>query len=336
MGMGDSAVNYVRGEVINPQLCKLVPDFAKREDLKLSCLHDGLQEWMRADQEFDCEEKLMTSGTSSDQEWARVCDTKKMEGDSPFHPNYSGYTLINKIATNNIRTMLLGHTHYSSLEIYQPGTKLVPDSVVLDEASQERYAQLETVNPIRNYGAGITKEDSLKKPHIMEDSEGFGRLLLKAASHSFRSVLDNHELVIARLTTVADMSSQVFGNDGDYYGFSALEFKKTEKRRASDNIPQLNGIYLYRYVKETKGYELVGGGQHPDWGHLEMDRTKDVRYRKLEQIKRETTGGLKDEASDYKYLCAENYSDDANLWRRVFTLKTEPDDGKESAPFKCD
>jgi hypothetical protein len=322
----------------------LVPEWAKRQELKLSCLHDGLQEWMRPDAEFDCEEKLLIPAAKGAPNYARVCDLEKMKDEkTPYlHPNYSGYTLINKLATENVRTLLLGHIHYSSLEIYQPGTKLVPETVVLDQASHEKFAALEAQNPIRNDSAGINPTTRLKETSIEEDNKGFIRLLIKAAGHSFHNTLENHELVIARLTTVANMSSQTYldektKSEGDYYGFSVLEFKDKPTQQMNTPVPQLNGIYLYRYRESDGSYGLVGGDKNKQPAHLDIDRLMDVRFRRLAQIRDETTGSSLDNinSSDFGYLCGKNYKDDNNLLRTIFKLKTEHGDGEPVPPANC-
>src|SRR5262249_30211755 len=48
-----SPINYLVGSVFNPAVCKL-PDWALPRSQEEKCAHDGLQEWMRHDEEFDC------------------------------------------------------------------------------------------------------------------------------------------------------------------------------------------------------------------------------------------------------------------------------------------
>jgi hypothetical protein len=65
--------NFVVGSVINPKLCALIPAFAQTDEQAVSCLHDGLQEWMLADPEFDC--------ADADRKGDGRCDIAKIKSD---------------------------------------------------------------------------------------------------------------------------------------------------------------------------------------------------------------------------------------------------------------
>ncbi len=149
-GMAESFKNYVKGEILNPQFCKLVPDWGKSDKAKLDCIHDGLQEWMRPDPYFDClNEHLLEEGSEYYLEGGKktfITRHQKVSGkeilylekeapevgkcnidlfkpskaNEKFHPYYSGFAIIHRIATSEINTMLLGHTHYNNLEVEQP------------------------------------------------------------------------------------------------------------------------------------------------------------------------------------------------------------------------
>src|SRR6185503_118351 len=112
------------------------------------CMHDGLQEWMRADEEFDCaNEDRLPDGR---------CDVSLFDPNRPSaerrHPKFSGYDLIHKIATSpNVRTVLLGHTHNNSMEMFQEGDELVPGKVFLDAEQTDKYEAMEVKNPLRGF-----------------------------------------------------------------------------------------------------------------------------------------------------------------------------------------
>jgi hypothetical protein len=147
-GMAESFKNYVNGEILNPQFCKMVPSWAQTDKKNLDCIHDGLQEWMRPDPYFDClnehivkegqeyfvkdgkkvfitryskdvdnvELKKLKAG-SSEIGRCNIALFKPSEANEKFHPYYSGFALIHRIAVEEINTMLLGHTHYNNLEV---------------------------------------------------------------------------------------------------------------------------------------------------------------------------------------------------------------------------
>jgi len=169
-GMGNVAKNFVMGEHVLPNLCKKAPKklINSSTSLKLSCLHDGLQEWMRAEFKFDCAESYkyhvgehVVTDDYQDLGELKVgdplvgsCDLLSMRLDKERHPLYSGYQLVHLLAvSSNIHTYIIGHTHYNTLEILQKGDKLVEDQVLLDEASHKKREHFKTVfeslNPVR-------------------------------------------------------------------------------------------------------------------------------------------------------------------------------------------
>ncbi len=232
-GMSESALNYVRGEVINPIICDTSLD--NIQSVGLSCLHDGLQEWMRADQEFDCPSRyIFESGPL-----VGTCDRARLKKDGG-NSVYSGYQLINELSSRKqIRTLLLGHTHYNSLEILGPGQALVPETVVLDKKTKKHLAILEEFSPTRDYSvtddrAGIKKENNL---FVLD---------LKQAGHDFRRVLDGHELAILRMTTTAILTTQQTVADKQLMdGFTVFEvFAKQDQRQV--HLPQLNAVRYYQ------------------------------------------------------------------------------------------
>jgi hypothetical protein len=256
VGMGQSVVNYVKDSTVTPVLCKL-PDWALTTAQKEDCLHDGLSEWMRADEEFDC--------AASERLGDGRCNVALFDTSLPpaqrRHPLFSGYDFVHKLATNpNVRTLILGHTHYNALEILQPGEALVPDEVAIDQLDKKLAAKLaayEVENPVRAFAWQQRTPAAVRHADADADAEydplklraegitsqnGHFLMLLGAASHTFRRVVegDRRELAILRLTSNADMTSQKLDRkDGN--GFSVLHF--TRKKDGRDYaLPQVNKV----------------------------------------------------------------------------------------------
>lgn len=231
--MGDSALNYLRGEVINPVLCKT--SLSELTSMEVSCLTDGLQEWMRADQEFDCRSwYLFESGDRSG-----MCDRKRMKAEGKSSV-YSGYQLIHQLASKQqIRTLLLGHTHYNSLEVFVPGEELIPETVTLGPDIQKRLAHLEKVAPARR------ESMTMNLDAIMEENNIF-RLDLKAAGHNFKRTLSGHELAVLRMTTTAELTEQRTRDDRNFMdGFTLFEvFPENDSR--GYRLPQINRVYYFQ------------------------------------------------------------------------------------------
>lgn len=270
-GMGQSGGNYVSGEYVNPTLCNNLPSWATSNDRALSCLHDGLQEWMRADEEFDCnDEERLADGK---------CNTALYDPNSTSaerrHPYYSGYDLIHKIVTHSrVRTLLLGHTHYNQLNVAQSGDQLVPDRVVLDGDQGRALATLEVENPVRGFAwawAKIRGQDTNTKTYdparleahgIIKENDRFVQLLAQAG-HSFNRVLEGNkrELVILRLTSNSDMTSQRY-NSETMMGYATFAVNKKADVRAYD-APQINEVTFH----------INRGGQFGTVASVPIDRT---------------------------------------------------------------
>jgi hypothetical protein len=285
-GLMDSIVNYVRGEVLNPKVCELVPDWAKSTKRKLSCLHDGLQEWMRADPEFDCDNKqLLTSGPKAGQ-----CNQelyKPIAGGLKYHPMYTGYYLIHRMATNpRVRTVLLGHTHFNSIEILQPGDSLVPDKVVFDFEQHKIAAQIDQANPVRvtshtrelEVSQGRTPDFTKAPPklpdgksydlrfHGIYKEDGFFAQDLTEAGFQFQRRVKDRELAILRLTSVSDLSAQeLLLDQTPMYGFSVLGVSRSPS--STSVAPQINSITFYQ--RDAK----AGAAKFRIVGEKELDRS---------------------------------------------------------------
>ncbi|MBS2017499.1 MAG: metallophosphoesterase [Deltaproteobacteria bacterium] len=266
-GMDESAKNYVQGEVLNPKICEHVPSWAMGRDQKLSCLHDGLQEWMRPDPEFDCDEEDRLPNDPDGR-----CDVQRFRTQRDAHPWYSGYAILAKLHQRSaVRTMILGHTHYNSVEMFESGTPLVPDRVVLDAKS---LAAREAENPFRAKALGLTPETaetSSEHQGIVKEGENLV-VDLEAAGHSVfdpRRGMDRlqgtgRELAILRLTSNSDLSGQTYRGKA-MYGFSVLRLTTRADARRYGH-PQINAVRFF----------LNDGGSASLVSELTLDRTKTV------------------------------------------------------------
>jgi hypothetical protein len=331
-GMDESIVNYLGGEVVNPKLCKNLPDSLKGDNQKMSCLHDGLQEWMKPDEDFDCEDQFLEKPSSANR-WFRLCSEDKIGQNRFRHLNYSGYVLINKIAeTAKLRTVILGHTHYSSLEVYQPGSYFAPKFVRLAVAKAqspqqnfvdglaERNKSVELYqNPMRMTAMGAAKSSGRETTNLNEtetkkfqdamrnDEQGYWSAFLAEKGHSFETQLQDHEVAVVRLTSSSNLSSQML-NGNDFYGYSFLSFGPILQNIAPYHFAANGGQASFEKVKEVP-----------------IDRTKDIRYRKFAQIEREFP-------QDAEYLQNKGLKDSIdseNPFRHPeYALKTEGESGK--------
>jgi len=215
-----STINYLLNEVFTPLVCKQ-DSVTLSIDQRESCLHDGLQEWMGPDDEFE------------------------KKGGGFF---MSGVELLSRIAKNpQVRTMLVGHAHFHSLEVMQQGDALVPNRVNLDEGSTKRLEALETANPVRRFAwqsvlapelaareaaAGAPTDAAGDAPLAPSSFDAYRTKLdgmLGAATRSMPRTLDSsagpRELAIIRLTSAADLTSQKY--DGkEMFGWSVLHVTK--------------------------------------------------------------------------------------------------------------
>ncbi len=230
-GMKQSALNYLKGEII----CKFDQEWMT-EEMQLKCMHDGLQEWMRPDGDYDCNNKyLLPSGK---------CDMELIGKSTEHHLNYSGYNFIDFIATHpSIKTILLGHTHYNSAELYQKGHELIPGRVSLDK---------DTINKILK-----SRDEVVASEGFTEKDDGQLIMDLAARGHKFQRSLQpennntKRELAILRLTSVAQLTSQVNAQSEDpMFGFSVLQMNKSlSPSENADNV-KLRRIFYYQFKKK--------------------------------------------------------------------------------------
>ncbi len=238
-GVPQSLFNYTNSEVINPLACKL-PNWALSTTSQTSCLHDGLQEWMAPDLDYDCSDEKRSAATGK-------CDAAVVQRDRASTYRFSAMELMDTIANaTNVRTMVLGHTHTNSLEVLAPGDSLAPDS--LTPAQLERMASLEVSHPTRGYAwqanqgshsAEYTK-DELSKTQL-EARMAYYLQLYEAAARRYRHTLGDHELVIIRTTSLADLTPQKH-NDDTMMGFSLLGFSPQR-----GTTGRLNAMRYFQY-----------------------------------------------------------------------------------------
>jgi hypothetical protein len=259
-GMSQSTVNYLLGELFTPYICKK-PDFALTVNERESCLHDGLQEWMGPDQDFE------------------------KEGSGYF---LSGVELLKRVsASPRVRTLLLGHAHYNTLEVLQPGDVLVPNRLALgDESSQQRTATLETANPVRRTAWEKQLLPGVPRAHGFDpwahEATAAGPLLGQASFDAWRTELDGllragagvglrtmdganvgHEVAIVRLTSAADLASQTYGAES-MFGWSVFHVTK------QTDVPRINRVTYFIH----KGTDTFG-----EVSTVDIDRTKRVAAR---------------------------------------------------------
>lgn len=246
-----SAINYLVGKVWNPAVCKL-PDWALSRDQTESCVHDGLQEWMRPDPELDCA-------------WdKRKGDFTCEAGADPFS---SGIELMKRLAASgNVRTLLLGHTHYNSLEVLQEGDELLPGQLPIDNGAAQKFATLEVQNPMRGYselqnGGALADYDhhALQIGAIEQSFASFVHQYEKSVQgwqRTLSSPMGPRELVVLRLVSNADLASQTYSSGKNALGFSVLYLDKKSDARGVTNA-QINRAKFFANVGEAV-YDAVG------------------------------------------------------------------------------
>lgn len=294
-GMAGVAKNFVMAEMIMPTFCEVAPKFVVDATTStfLGCMQDGLQEWLRPDSDFDCrrEDMYTRDDVTQTAEFAKTnpvadnwrsyvisdrCNLYKLAGKR--HRIYSGYQLIDMMASNaHMRTLLLGHTHYNSLEVIpskqmvndkhyhkakMSDAQIVPGQVVLDAKSQDKYLPSEVsflarFNPMRYLGGERKKARTAEKAKLTElAKQGIFKascndntcavLKFEDAGHSFSTIRKKNELVILRLTSVANLTEQSeisAPKDVKAFGFAVLKLgQKSNKKGDNKNSSRIEGI----------------------------------------------------------------------------------------------
>lgn len=255
-----SAINYLVGKVWNSAVCKL-PDWALSRSQGESCVHDGLQEWMRPDEELDCAWAERKGG---------VCDKALFDVKNPPPGGakaywFSGAELMRRLTTNTqVRTVLLGHTHYNQLEVLQDGDELLPNQLPVDGTAEAAaaFATLEVENPVRAYSflqapslatpaglrAGALPDydaHTLPMAPVVARNARFAELINALLPTLPRTLLAPaptrpRELVIMRLVSNADLANQtVTAGGASALGFGVLHLTKKSDARLYPNA-QIN------------------------------------------------------------------------------------------------
>jgi hypothetical protein len=251
-----STINYLFNEVFTPLVCKQ-DDITLSVNERESCLHDGLQEWMGPDEDFE----------------------KTSNG---FY--LSGVELLSRVAKNpQVRTLLIGHAHLNSLEVMQQGDELVPNRVKLDAGSAQRLESLETANPVRRFawqgelahgGAKAAFDDTIAYAPISRSSLNDYRIKLdgqlSTATANMPRTLESpsaggaRDLAIIRLTSAADLTSQKYGED-KMFGWSVLHVTKQ-----AAGAPRINRVTFMIHTGPDAYNKITT---------VDVDRTKSLAAR---------------------------------------------------------
>ena len=238
-GLENSAVSFLTQDHLAPLLCQKAPRWLTGEKFSANCIHDGLQEWMRADSDFDCEESQKLANGFCD---TTLFSTASAESGNRKDYWYSGHALIHAIAsTPNLRTWLSGHTHESTTEILQTGAELIPMATVLDAASIKEFEELETADPGRDELSTAATAKAENTKFVSELAE---------PKNSFENSLTqpNRELVIIRSTTSSAIANQSYFKRNNM-GFSVFT---VQPRTDGHGQSQINEVDMFVYDPPVK------------------------------------------------------------------------------------
>ena len=263
-----SSINYISAIYLDPKVCKL-PAWALTSGQEQSCLHDGLQEWMRPDTELDCD-------------WdQRNPDFTCKQGAAIWT---SGTELMKRLSeSDQVRTLLLGHTHYNELEILQAGDPLLPATLPTDSASVARFATLEVTNPFRGFAVQqkvyLPLNDFVPQAAPDYDNTVLPLAPLEATYASFATgysaavsgwsrtlapaATGPRELVVLRLVSNSDLADQTSSNGKSAMGFSVLELGQHADLR-NFSKPQVNRAHFF--IND-------GSGNFTRYTTIDIDRT---------------------------------------------------------------
>jgi hypothetical protein len=143
-----------------------------------------------------------------------------------------------------VRTVLLGHTHYNSLEVLEAGDPLVPATVTLDA---KRMAAYEVENPLRGHSQA-ERPLAAATAAATKDLSELTRATAMLAGHGLEG--DARELVVLRLTSNADLSSQKRAGRA-MYGFATLGLSM----RDGYDAPQINDVTFF--INDGGRFEAV-------------------------------------------------------------------------------
>jgi hypothetical protein len=216
---------------------------------------------MRPDTEFDCDWDQRNPDFT--------CDTSK--GD----PFASGIELLKRLASSpQVRTLLLGHTHYNAMEVIQQGEELVPGQFPVDGDAAVKFATLEVVNPLRGYSSSQQTADY--DPHrvpispIEQSFNQFTKQYDKSVTgwnRTLTAASTPRELLVLRLVSAADLANETYSGGKSAMGFSVLSLTKKDDPRAVTQ-PQIN---------HAKFFANTGQATFTVVGEIDIDRTKSLK-----------------------------------------------------------
>jgi hypothetical protein len=317
-GAKDSFFNYIKGEVLNPQVCKL-PDDTKPVGSYVNCMHDGLQEWMRPDNEFDCPVSEKDSET-------RVCSDQRTKPTNFF----SGYALLKLINNStNVRTLLFGHTHYNSVEVKYGAEELIPSVITIDAEQRKRLMAAEHFGILRNTvflsqlekykkfidgklaslpnffkfassedeasdntelpNEGVTESEHENMwSYLSGESKEVAQFDLKKLGFVQETNLkgNDRELVVLRMTSGVDLADQEV-DEQPMIGFSVFNFNNNQ----SQERKQLNEVTYYQWRKAPK-YMPWQSDAFQQVGTMELNRKASLATKRLEELIAEKPPGF--------------------------------------------
>ena len=262
--IAQSTINYLLTDQLVPLVCKQ-PEWSLSIEQRESCLHDGLQEWMGPDPELDAQ-------------------------NAGFF--LSGIELLERIVSHSqVRTLLLGHVHFNSLEVLRSGDEIVPNRLSLDPVTTKSAAMTEVANPVRRvaweemlapHGArswreletpldpGQMKIETALDVHSFDPWRLELNRMLKDATRKTTfanggdAVGEPRELAILRFTSAADLTSQTDSQNNRVFGWSILHVTK------QTSVPRINRLTYYR----NTGSDTV-----QRFDTIDVDRTRSIKSR---------------------------------------------------------
>jgi hypothetical protein len=239
-GVWSSMGPYLLSKLLTKVVCKL-PNWALTAGIEEDCEHEGLQEWMRPDAEFDCApEDRLEDG---------MCDPAllALDDDDGRTLRFDSLDLMSTIARHQcVRTLMLGHTHAHSMEMLQSGDALI--EIGQHGVDHMRLAALEIASPGREQAwaslQGVGDSRDIDPNAIVANSDHFYGLLAEAAADTPLTLQgQDRELLILRLTSNAAITWQRYLGM-PMMGFTVIHMsRRDDARNYADR--QMNALTYY-------------------------------------------------------------------------------------------
>ena len=162
-----------------------------------------------------------------------------------------------------MRTLLLGHTHYNALEVLQDGEELIPGTSRSAGDAAQKFADPRGPEPAaRLLGAPerrrpVRRLRSARAPRSDPIEQSFASFVqqydrsVAGWQRTLSAPTGPRELVILRLVSAADLSSQTYSSGKSAFGFSVLFIeKKTDARAVAE--PQINRAKFFANIGQSK------------------------------------------------------------------------------------